>query len=92
MTKLKAILIAIGFTVLMVLGAFGLGSMRGREKAEAKADKQRTDENAAATEAAAERRVEATKEASNVQQTVNNMPDDDVDRELRDSWQRPGGS
>ncbi|WP_336658259.1 hypothetical protein [Leclercia adecarboxylata] len=92
MTKLKAILIAIGFTVLMVLGAFGLGSMRGREKAEAKADKQRTDENAAATEAAAERRVEATKEASNVQQTVNHMPDDDVDRELRDSWQRPGGS
>ena len=92
MTKLKAILIAIGFTVLMVLGAFGLGSMRGREKAEAKADKQRTDENAAATEAAAERRVEATKEASNVQQTVNHMADDDVDRELRDSWQRPGGS
>ncbi|VTP69621.1 Uncharacterised protein [Leclercia adecarboxylata] len=25
MTKLKAILVAIGFTVLMVLGAFGLG-------------------------------------------------------------------
>jgi hypothetical protein len=40
----------------------------------------------------AERRVEATKEASNVQQTVNHMPGDDVDRELRDSWQRPGGS
>ncbi|KFC98263.1 hypothetical protein [Leclercia adecarboxylata] len=91
MTKLKAILVAIGFTVLMVLGAFGLGSMRGREKAEAKADKQRTDENAAATETAAERRVEATKEASNVQQTVNHMPDDDVDRELHDSWKRPGG-
>jgi len=92
MTKLKAILVAIGFAVLMVLGAFGLGSMRGREKAEAKSDKQRTDENAAATKAAAERRVEVTKEASNVQQTVNHMPDDDVDRELRDSWQRPGGS
>jgi len=92
MTKLKALLVAIGFAVLMVLGAFGLGSMRGREKAEAKADKQRTDENAAATKAAAERSVEVTKEASNVQQTVNHMPDDDVDRELRDSWQRPGGS
>ncbi len=92
MTKLKAILVAIGFAVLMVLGAFGLGSMRGREKAEAKSDKQRTDENAAATKAAAERRVEVTKEASNVQQTVNHMPDDDVDRELHDSWKRPGGS
>lgn len=91
MTKLKAILVAIGFAVLMVLGAFGLGSMRGREKAEAKSDKQRTDENAAATKAAAERRVEVTKEASNVQQTVNHMPDDDVDRELHDSWKRSGG-
>ncbi len=91
MTKLKAILAFIVTVVLVVLGAFGLGSMRGREKAEAKADKQRTDENAAATKAAAERRVEVTKEASNVQQTVNHMPDDDVDRELRDSWKRPGG-
>ncbi len=90
MTKLKAILVAIGFAVLMVLGAFGLGSMRGREKAEAKADKQRADENAAATKAAAERRVEVTKEASNVQQTVNHMPDDDVDRELRENWIRKG--
>jgi len=90
MTKLKAILFAIGFAVLLVLGAFGLGSMRGREKAEAKAYKQRTDENAAATETAAERRVEATKEASNVQQTVNHMPDDDVDRELRGNWTRKG--
>ncbi|ELG8438868.1 TPA: hypothetical protein SI386_004677 [Escherichia coli] len=90
MTKLKALLVAIGFVVLMVLGAFGLGSMRGREKAEAKADKQRTDENAAATKAAAERRVEVTKGASNVQQTVNHMPDDDVDRELRANWTRKG--
>ncbi|MEG0867706.1 MAG: hypothetical protein RSG77_11695 [Hafnia sp.] len=90
MTKLKAILAAIGFAIFMVLGAFGLGSMRGREKAEAKSDKQRTDENAAATKAAAERRVEVTKEASNVQQTVSHMPDDDVDRELRANWTRKG--
>jgi hypothetical protein len=90
MTKLKAIVAAIGFAILMVLGAFGLGSMRGRDKAEAKSDKQRTDENAAATKAVAERRVEVTKEAGNVQQTVNHMPDDDVDRELRANWTRKG--
>ncbi|QLX25047.1 hypothetical protein HV271_09590 [Citrobacter freundii] len=90
MTKLKTILAAIGFAILMVLGAFGLGSMRGREKAEAKSDKQRTDDNAAATKAAVERRVEVTKEASNVQQTVSHMPDDDVDRELRENWTRKG--
>ena len=91
MTKLKAILAFIGTVALLILGAFGLGSMRGREKAEAKADKQRTDDNAAAIKAAAERRVEVTKEASNVQQTVNHMPDDDVDRELREQFSRPGG-
>lgn len=88
MTKLKAILAFIGTAALFILAAFGLGSMRGREKAEAKADKQRTDENSAATKAAAERRVEVTKEASNVQQTVSHMPDDDVDRELRANWTR----
>lgn len=90
MTKLKAILAFIVTAALLILGAFGLGSMRGREKAEARADKQRTDENAAATQAAAERRVEVTKEASNVQQTVSHMPDDDVDRELRANWTRKG--
>ncbi|ENR5959104.1 hypothetical protein ACTPV4_000516 [Enterobacter hormaechei] len=73
-----------------IVGAFGLGHIRGTSKAEAKADQQRTEDNAAATVAAAERRVETTKEASNVQQTVNHMPGDDVDRELRDNWTRKG--
>lgn len=90
MTKLKAILAFFVTVVLVVLGAFGLGSIRGREKAEAKADKQRTDDNAAATKATAERRVEVTREASNVQQTVSHMPDDDVDSELRGNWTRKG--
>lgn len=74
-----------------IAGAFGIGHSRGTNKAEAKADQQHTEEKAAATEAVAERRVEATKEASNVQQTVNRMPNDDVDRELRDTWKRTGG-
>ena len=74
-----------------IAAAFGIGHSRGTSKAEAKADQQRTEDNAAVTVAAAERRLETTKEASNVQQTVNHMPDDDVDRELRDTWKRPGG-
>ena len=90
MTQIKAILAFIAAAALMVLAAFGLGNMRGREKSEAKADKQRTDDNAAATKATAERRVEVTKEASNVQQTVSHMPDDDIDRELRANWTRKG--
>ncbi|QIN38394.1 hypothetical protein [Enterobacter ludwigii] len=73
-----------------IAGAFGLGHIRGTSKAEAKADQQRTEDNAAATVAAAERRLETMKEASNVQQTVNHMPGDDVDRELRDNWTRKG--
>lgn len=76
--------------IAAITGAFGFGHIRGTSKAEAKADQQRTEEHAAATEAVAERRVEATKEASNVQQTVNHMPGDDVDRELRNNWTRPG--
>ncbi|HBR1869603.1 TPA: hypothetical protein L9M61_005387 [Klebsiella pneumoniae] len=74
-----------------IAGAFGLGHIRGTNKAEAKAEQQRTEDNAAATVAAAERKEEATREASNVQQTVSHMPDDDIDRELRENFTRPGG-
>nr|WP_276517930.1 hypothetical protein [Enterobacter hormaechei] len=81
----------VALVVSAIAGAFGLGHIRGTSKAEAKAEQQRTEDNAAATVTAAERRVEATKEASNVQQTVNHMPDDDVDRELRENFTRPGG-
>lgn len=73
-----------------IAGAFGLGKSRGTSIAETKADQQRTEERAVATEAIAERRVETTKGARDVQQTVSHMPDDDVDCELRGSWKRPG--
>ncbi|HHT0211568.1 hypothetical protein [Klebsiella oxytoca] len=75
----------------LIAGAFGLGHLRGTSKAEAKAEQQRTEEKAAANVAVAERKAQATKEASDVQQTVSHMPDDDVDRELREKFTRPGG-
>lgn len=71
-----------------IAGAFSLGKSRGTSIAETKADQQRTEERAAATEAIAERRVESNKGAGDVQQTVSHMPDDDVDRELRGNWTR----
>ncbi|MDT9748895.1 hypothetical protein [Klebsiella variicola] len=74
----------------LIAGAFGLGHARGTSKAEAKAEQQRTEENAAATVAAAERRAYATKGASDVQEDVKRMGDDDVDRELREKFTRPG--
>lgn len=72
-----------------IAGAFGIGHARGASKAKAKADQQRTEENAAATVAAAERRAEVTKGASDVQEDVKRMGDDDVDRELRESLPAP---
>ncbi|HDK6284296.1 TPA: hypothetical protein MXD03_005249 [Klebsiella pneumoniae] len=74
----------------VIAGAFGIGHARGTSKAEAKADQQRTEENAAAAVAAAERRAEVTKGASDVQEDVKRMGDDDVDRELREHFTRPG--
>lgn len=88
--SIEVILGLIAAVIFAIGGTFGLGHARGTNKAEAKADQQRTEDNAAATVAAAERRVEATKGASDVQQTVNRMPDDDVDRELRNNWTRKG--
>ncbi|MEB8063600.1 hypothetical protein [Citrobacter braakii] len=73
-----------------IAGAFGLGKSRGTNIAETKADQQRTEERAAATEAVAERRVETTKGAMDVQQTVSHMSDNVVDRELRNNWTRKG--
>ncbi|WP_159870817.1 MULTISPECIES: hypothetical protein [unclassified Raoultella] len=80
-----------GLAVLImgaIAGAFGIGHARGTSKAEAKAELQRTEENAAGNVAAAERKAEVTKGASDVQQTVSHMPDDDVDRELRENFTR----
>lgn len=90
MSIVEIIIGVIGAIVAAAAGGFGIGHIRGTSKAEAKADKQRTEDNAAATVAVAERQVEVTKEASNVQQSVNRMPDGDVDRELRNDWTRPG--
>lgn len=90
MSILEIIIGVIGALCVAAAGGFGLGHVRGTNKSEAKADQQRTEDNAAAAVAVAERRIEATKEASNVQQTVNHMPDDDVDRELRGNWTRKG--
>lgn len=74
-----------------IAGAFGIGHAHGTSKAEAKASQQRTEENAAASVAAAERKAEAMKGASDVEESVKRMGDDDVDRELRERFTRPGG-
>ncbi|EBW8678358.1 hypothetical protein S882_15945 [Salmonella enterica subsp. enterica serovar Waycross] len=88
MSIVEIIIGVIGAIMVAAASGFGVGHLRGTNKAEAKADQQRTEERAAATEAVAERRVETTKGARDVQQTVNHLPDDDVDRELREKFTR----
>ena len=84
---LEMIVGAITALIAVVFGAFHAG----KSSATAKAEKQRTEEKATATAAVAKRRIEATKGASDVQQSVNHLPDDDVDRELREKFTRSGG-
>lgn len=88
MSIVEIIIGVIGAIMVAAAGGFGVGHLRGTNKAEAKAEQQRTEECAAATEAVAERRVETTKGARDVQQAVNHLPDDDVDRELRERFTR----
>ena len=86
MGALEAIIGGIITLALLLFGAHRVGKSQGT--AEEKANVQ--EQTAAAAIAATKRRVEVIKEASDVQQTVNHMPDDDVDRELRDNWTRKG--
>ncbi|HFO0258589.1 TPA: hypothetical protein ACHIDA_004895 [Raoultella ornithinolytica] len=86
--SLEIIYGAVVVIISAIAAAFGIGHARGTSKAEAKAEQQRTEETATATAAVAERRVEVIKEASDVQQNVSHMPDDDVDRELREQFTR----
>lgn len=88
MSALEAIIGGIITLVLLLFGAHRVGKSQGKAEAQANAQEQ----NAAAAIAATKRRVEVIKEASDVQQTVNHMPDDDVDRELRNEWKRPGSN
>ncbi|HDR2628060.1 TPA: hypothetical protein QCI66_004375 [Enterobacter cancerogenus] len=91
MSFIELIFWAIGAVMAAAVGGFGLGHIHGSSNADSKANQQRTEENAATAVAAAERKAEVTKEASNALQTVNHMPDDDVDRELRENFTRPDG-
>ncbi|AXC33138.1 hypothetical protein [Aeromonas phage AsXd-1] len=85
-------LISIAAAVIAAIaGAFGLGHIRGSSKAEAKADQQRTEEKAAATEAVAGRQTEVITGAVNVQEDVKRISNDAVNRELRKNFTRPGG-
>lgn len=84
--------ILIGFIVtglMLLAAAFGLGHIRGGIRAEKKADRRRIEEATAVKIIAAEHRIDAMKEANDVQQDIKRLSDSDIDIELHDQWSRP---
>lgn len=75
--------VAVAFIVAIV-GAW----LSGHSKAEAKASEEKSEAVVVATKAAAERQTTVSKEAAHVDQTVNNLGNDDVDKQLSDKWSR----
>lgn len=90
---MKDYLLTIGGTALtglvVALIAYFKGRSTGKAGAEQKAEEQRTKEILETVEHASKARQESVKEASNVQQTVNRMPDSDVRGKLREKWRVP---
>lgn len=91
MNTIKMVFATLVTAFLAILSAFGLGQLRGSRRAEDAAQQQRSEEQSAAAIALAQRRVEATKGASDVQQSIDRLSDNDIDSELREKWRRPGG-
>lgn len=91
MSTLKMLFAACITALVAVIGAFSLGQFRGSRRAQADAERQRSEEQTAAAIALAQRRVEVTTGASDVQQSLGRLSDNDIDSELREKWQRPGG-
>lgn len=91
MNTIRIVFAALVAAVVAIIAAFGLGQSRGTRRAQDEARRQRSEEQSAAAIAVAQRRIEATKGASDVQQSVTRLSDNDIDSELREKWQRPGG-
>ena len=91
MSTLRMVCAAFLAALVALIGAFSLGQSRGTRRAESAAQRQRSEEQSAAATAVARRRVAATKGASDVQQSIDRLPDDALDSELREKWRRPGG-
>lgn len=74
--------------VAAVAGSFGLGHSKGKSVAESKAAEDKAEASVKATQAAADKQVQASKEAAHVDQSINNLSDSDADKQLSDKWSR----
>ncbi len=72
----------------LIAGAFGLGHAKGTATAQAKNEQQQAAADVVAATAVADTRVNTVKEAQKVEQTINALPDADVDQQLQ-QWRKP---
>ncbi|MGC1054564.1 hypothetical protein WKH14_19805 [Pantoea agglomerans] len=70
----------------LVVAAFGLGRSRGKKAAETTASAERASVQAEQSE----KHIEVLKNAVDVQQDINRLPDDAVSEQLRERWRREG--
>lgn len=81
-TLLTGLVVVVG----LVLAAFGLGRTRGKSAAQTKAAAERASEQAEASA----KHIEVLKNAVDVQQVINSLPDAAVSERLRERWRREG--
>lgn len=79
------------FAVVAGLAASYFGGKKiGAVQTQAKADIKAAEQKVENVKASSDAQLKVTKEASNVQDTVSRISDNDVDKQLRSKWTRPG--
>lgn len=83
---MQTLLTVLAVIVGLVVAAFGLGRSRGKNSAENIAAAERASEQAEAST----KHIEVLKNAVDVQQDINSLPDAAVSERLRERWRREG--
>lgn len=79
------------FALVAGLAASYFGGKKiGAVQTQAKADVKAAEQKVTDVKASSDAQLKVTKEASNVQDTVSRISDNDVDKQLRSKWTRPG--
>lgn len=83
---MQTLLTVLAIIAGLVVAAFGLGRSKGKNAAENIAASERASEQAEASA----KHIEVLKNAVDVQQDINNLPDAAVSERLRERWRREG--
>lgn len=83
---MQTLLTVLAIIAGLVVSAFGLGRSRGKKAAETTAAAERASVKAEESE----KHIEVLKNAVDVQQGINSLPDAAVSERLRERWRREG--